>query len=105
MVWMRYIRWFLWDLDVVMLYLDDAQLAYEYSLLEPSQVSVSIIARKHGITTEHAAKICEASRLIKQTRKTGGDHWFLIGWKLPPCFKELLFSDGQEIFVGIVDSL
>jgi len=82
----------------------DETLAYHLSL-QDELMSVMTIARKYGLTSERSMAISKAAFMIKSARLSGEEVWNLIEVKLPPPFREILFSDGHAVFSGIVSSI
>ena len=79
--------------------INDETLAYHLSLQDELMSSMTI-ARKYGLTPERSMAISKASFMIKSARLSGEEVWNLIEVKLPPPFREILFSDGNDVWAG-----
>lgn len=79
----------------------DDRLVYDLSIIEEDSFA-SKIARKYGLTPERADTISKAIVKVRSLRAIGQEDWYPVSRTLPPPFRELLFSDGDTVFAGVV---
>ncbi len=77
---------------------------YEVSLLEYSDISSTTVMRKYKVTDKYAKMIALASAKLKHDREHGIG-WHLFESECPPCFKEILISDGEIVCSAICNDV
>lgn len=71
----------------------------------PDENSWPKVQRTYGLTQTRSKAVIKAAICMREKRAVGLEVWHLCSIKLPPCYKDVLFDDGDEVYPGKVDDL
>jgi hypothetical protein len=83
----------------------DDKIVYEVSCWEPGEMHAISIQKRYKVKGDYALMVQNAARTMYDLRAVNKEEWFMIDVKLPPCFTEILFSDGEYVFCGVINDL
>jgi hypothetical protein len=83
----------------------DDKIVYDVSHWEPAEMHAISIQKRYKVKSDYAQMVQKAARTMYDLRSTGNEHWIRVDNVLPPPFKEVLFSDGETVFPGIVNDV
>lgn len=71
----------------------------------PDEASWAKVSRTYGLNQKRSKAVIKASICMREKRAFGIEVWHLCSIKLPPCYKDVLFDDGDTVYTGKVDDI